>query len=137
MIAAPPKPTQRRTDAAVALVNSAPAGALVGLLGFRLAVVMSEVLHATAPVMSASPVRPRIQVLFIDSSSVCGGGLWGDLQGDADAARRRHGCEFQSLRVSGAVRELGIDIRDVGMRPQIATHKCHIDCLCCLLYTSD
>src|SRR6185437_2190141 len=131
MIAGPPKPTQRPTAAAVALVKSAPAGADVGLFGLRLAVVMFSVLHATAPEMIASPVapcaRPRSQVLFIDSSSVCGGELWGDLERDADAACGRHWRELQALCISSVVRELGIDIRHVRIGPEIPSYKSHVD----------
>src|SRR5665213_356119 len=119
MIAAPPKPTQRLTADAVAFVNSAPAGALVGLFGFRFAVVMLSVLHATAPAISASPVRPRSQVFVIDLSSVCGWGLWSDLQGESDASSRWHRCKFQSLGISSVVRELRVDIRDVRVGPEI------------------
>src|SRR6185437_11268704 len=131
MIAGPPKPTQRPTAAAVAFVKSAPAGAEVGLFGFRLAVVMFSVLHATAPAITVSPVRPcvrpRSQVLFIDSSSVCGGELWGDLERDADAARRRHWSKFKPLCVSSVVRELRVDVRDVRLRPEITSYECDVD----------
>jgi hypothetical protein len=57
----------------VALVKSAPAGAVVGLFGLTLEAVRSELLQAAA-LMSASPIAPQSQYLFMRSSLLRGGG---------------------------------------------------------------
>src|SRR5881275_723576 len=119
MMAGPPKPTDRPTAATVALVKSAPAGALVGLFGFWLVAVRSDVAHAAEPT-SARPPNPLINILCIESSEVGGGGSVHELQAESEAAIGRHGRELEPLIIVAAVGEFGIDVRDARVSPQVA-----------------
>src|SRR6185436_11539354 len=115
-------PNQRCMAMRVAYVNTACGGADVGLFGLSFTFISLSVLQPLTPSSTSAPTLASPRLLYImfrlSSSEGC---LRNDPEVDSDAARIRRHVHLDSLIVPAAVRELRIDVRNVGPHEEIAS----------------